>query len=100
MGCHQVREKFISYSISFSKYRLHWMLTNKMQRLLHEFDLTIGGSLQSSAMIPGNEKSKYLINSLMEEAIASSQIEGAVTTRKEAKKCCASDLLRKVRASR
>lgn len=73
------------YSISFSKYRLHWMLTNKMQRLLHEFDLTIGGSLQSGAMIPGNEKSKYLINSLMEEAIASSQIEGAVTTIKEAK---------------
>lgn len=35
--------------------------------------------------LPGKQKEKYLINSLMEEAIASSQLEGAATTREKAK---------------
>jgi len=51
----------------------------------HIFDLQLGGSLQSGSMIPDKDKEKYLINSIMEEAIASSQLEGAVTTRKKAK---------------
>ncbi|MEO6167907.1 MAG: Fic family protein [Chitinophagales bacterium] len=81
----KLERKISPYSVSFGEYRLHWMLTNKMQRLLHVFDMNIGGSLQSDSLIPANEKSKYLISSLMEEAIASSQIEGAITTRREAK---------------
>jgi Fic family protein len=73
------------YSISFGKYNFTWYLNSQLQELLHEFDLHIGGSLETKSLIPKDEKHKYLINSIMEEAIASSQIEGAVTTRKRAK---------------
>ncbi len=56
-----------------------------IQQYLHEFDMELGGTLQGEAIVPGEEKDRYLISSIMEEAIASSQIEGAVTTRKVAK---------------
>ena len=56
-----------------------------IQKYLHELDLNLGGSIQSESIIPSGEKDRYLISSIMEEAIASSQIEGAVTTRKVAK---------------
>lgn len=56
-----------------------------IQKYLHELDLNLGGSLQAENLIPVQEKDRYLVNSIMEEAIASSQIEGAVTTRKVAK---------------
>jgi Fic family protein len=35
--------------------------------------------------LPEKQKEKYMVNSLMEEAIASSQLEGAATTREKAK---------------
>lgn len=56
-----------------------------VQQYLHEFDLNLGGSIQSESIIPEQDKNTYLISSIMEEAIASSQIEGAVTTRKVAR---------------
>ncbi|MBA4168355.1 MAG: hypothetical protein H0X41_12580, partial [Chitinophagaceae bacterium] len=56
-----------------------------VQQFLHEFDMNLGGSLQADDIIPSQEKDRYLLSSLMEEAIASSQLEGAVTTRKLAK---------------
>ena len=56
-----------------------------VQQHLHEFDMNLGGSLQGESIIPSQDKNRYLISSLMEEAIASSQLEGAVTTRKLAK---------------
>lgn len=58
---------------------------NVMQEYLHEFDMNLGGSIQSDGIIPTQDKDRYLLSSLMEEAIASSQLEGAVTTRKLAK---------------
>lgn len=56
-----------------------------VQRYLHEFDLNLGGSLQGDTIIPSEDRDRYLISSLMEEAIASSQLEGAATTRRVAK---------------
>ncbi|WP_157986616.1 Fic family protein [Chitinophaga alhagiae] len=56
-----------------------------VQQYLHEFDLNLGGSLQGETIIPSEDRDRYLISSLMEEAIASSQLEGAATTRKIAK---------------
>jgi Fic family protein len=56
-----------------------------IQEHLHKFDMHLGGSFQGDGIIPADEKEQYLISSLMEEAIASSQIEGAATTRKVAK---------------
>lgn len=62
-----------------------------MQQQLHELDLNLGGSLHTSDLIPSEEKQRYLVSSLMEEAIASSQLEGAATTRKLAKEMLESD---------
>jgi Fic family protein len=56
-----------------------------IQKYLHEFDMHLGGMLEGEAVIPSEDKTRYLISSIMEESIASSQIEGAVTTRKVAK---------------
>ena len=56
-----------------------------MMQLLNLFDLNIGGTLGTKSLIPENDKNYYLISSIMEEAIASSQMEGASTTRKVAK---------------
>jgi len=52
---------------------------------LHNFDLIIGDNFKTKSIIPETDKKRFLIGSIMEEAIASSQIEGAVTTRKIAK---------------
>jgi Fic family protein len=71
--------------INFGNYQFIYNLTNSIQKSLHEFDLHIGGNLGAKNLIPEDDKKRYLVSSVMEEAIASSQIEGAVTTRKQAK---------------
>ena len=60
-------------------------LSNPILEKLHEFDMNLGGSISTTSIIPEEDRDRYLISSLMEEAIASSQLEGAVTTRKVAK---------------
>lgn len=67
------------------KYSITFGLTNKMQRMCHEFDMNFGGSWGADSVIPEESKERCLVSSLMEEAIYSSMIEGAATTRKEAK---------------
>lgn len=69
----------------WKKYSIAFSLTNRMQRMCHEFDMNFGGSWGADSVIPEDGKKKYLVSSLMEEAIYSSLIEGAATTRKEAK---------------
>jgi Fic family protein len=62
-------------------------LTDEMQKNLHFIDQSTAGNL--ALWDPGIDKTastKYMVSSLMEEAITSSQIEGAVATIKEAKK--------------
>lgn len=77
-------------TLKFGKYSFSFVITTQMQAMLHEFDLNLRGNLQTESNITSSLKDYYLINSIMEEAIASSQIEGASTTRKIAK-----DMLRK-----
>lgn len=72
-------------NIKFGKYVFHFSITGKMQALLHEFDMNFGGNLGAKSIIPAKDSNLYLISSIMEEAIASSQMEGASTTRKVAK---------------
>ena len=69
----------------WKKYSIRFGLTNKMQRMCHEFDMNFGGSWGADSVIPEESKERCLVSSLMEEAIYSSLIEGAATTRKEAK---------------
>lgn len=71
--------------INFGKYTFSYNTTNNIQKNLHDFDLNIGGQLGSRGLIPEEDKKRYLVSSIMEEAIASSQLEGAVTTRRKAK---------------
>jgi Fic family protein len=66
-------------------FHFSFNLTNETLQKLHEFDLHLGGSLEGKNIIPTEDKNRYLISSIMEEAIASSQLEGAVTTREVAK---------------
>lgn len=76
----------------WSQNDIHFSFTNTMMKLCHEFDMNFGGSWGASKIFPDDKKTQelYLISSIMEEAIASSQMEGAATTREAAK-----DMLRK-----
>ncbi len=66
-------------------YRIHFSMTNSMARLCHNFDMQFGGSWGSESLIPHDSRKIYLMNSVIDEAISSSQMEGASTTRKVAK---------------
>ena len=74
-----------SSRVKFGSHDFTYVITDYMQRALHQFDLHIGGTLGSNIGIAETDKTKYIINSIMEEAISSSQMEGANTTRKKAK---------------
>lgn len=56
-----------------------------IQEMLHHIDQDAAGRFRSDEIIPSAEKERYIISSLMEEAIRSSQLEGAATTRRDAK---------------
>ncbi len=59
---------------------------DEIARQLHEIDLGAGGRIGVlEPVINPDTRDQYLIRSLMEEAITSSQLEGAVTTREVAK---------------
>ncbi len=66
--------------------KLQYITPSKHIEWLHHIDKQGGGAIgvsDNSAL--GNESERYLYSSLMEEAIASSQLEGASTTRRVAK---------------
>ena len=71
--------------LSFAGKSFSLKETNSMQRMLHEFDLNFGGTLLSLDSIPTKRREYYILSSIAEEAIASSKMEGAVTTREKAK---------------
>ena len=75
----------MSSVVSFGKYIFKYKINDFMQKYLHDFDMNFGGTLSSDNLISGKTKHYYLLSSIMEEAIASSQMEGASTTRKVAK---------------
>lgn len=80
---------------TWDKYCVSFGLTNRMQRMCHEFDMNFGGSWGNSAVLSNENRELYLISSLMEEAIFSSQMEGAATTRKVAKEMLRKKMLPK-----
>ncbi len=72
-------------SIKIGKYRFCFNLTSSTLEKLHNFDLNLGGSLTVNGIIPSDEIDRFLINSIIEESINSSRLEGASTTIKVAK---------------
>ena len=69
----------------FGNYIFRYYSTEYIQEMLHYCDMNIGGNMAGDGFVPEEDKNRYLISSIMEEAISSSKIEGANTTRKEAK---------------
>jgi Fic family protein len=88
-ACVKVSRLF-SRTLTFGDYKFKLFITDSMQRMCHQFDMNLGGYMGTQSFIPSEDKNRYLVSSNMEEAIASSQMEGAATTRRVAK-----DMLRK-----
>ena len=65
-------------------------LTEELHRKLHQMDRAAGGAIKAgdpiTVITSEKNRDRYLIKSLLEEAITSSQLEGASTTTSEAKK--------------
>lgn len=63
-----------------------YALVEPIPRNLHEIDVGAGSWVKMSApVLDAGVRDQYYVRSLMEEAITSSQLEGAVTTRRVAK---------------
>lgn len=64
-----------------------YALPDEVLRILHVVDQRCAGEIASEEVVTGDEQSKrrYLVNGLMEEAIRSSQLGGATTSRQAAK---------------
>lgn len=75
----------ISKILLFGEHSFTYPTTDFIQHSLHQFDLHIGGTLTSNIGIAETDKTKFMISSIIEESINSSQMEGAITTRKKAK---------------
>jgi Fic family protein len=70
-----------------NKDTFYWAKAYETEKILHEIDLNTGGSLKGNyAEYTQDEKYKFISRGIIEEAIASSQLEGANTTRKYAKR--------------
>ena len=73
-----------------------------VQRLLHFVDQRCSGTIAMPEVVTTDEQARrhYLLNSLMEEAIRSSQLEGATTSRRVAKEMIKSGRAPKDRSER
>jgi Fic family protein len=79
------RERDMRY-IPFDDLQLKYNLLDDFLENLHFLDKSAAGSISSGLDSLPHDRDQFIINSLMEEAIASSQIEGAAVTRTIAKK--------------
>jgi Fic family protein len=82
--------------VQVSGERFTYNLTDQMLRLTDEIGRLASGQIAIGEQVTNPaSRDRYIVSSLIEEAITSSQLEGAVTTRKVAK-----DMLRQGRAPR
>jgi len=71
-------------TIKIGNYEMKYTSTSNFEKSLHEIDKETASTLE--LQLPSvKDMKKYVVNSLMEEAIAFSQLEGAVVTRTDAK---------------
>lgn len=68
-----------------SKLEVNFGINDFLQQKLHYLDFNFGAGIQKEQLLSDIDKHRYLTNSLMEESIFSSMIEGATTTRIKAK---------------
>ena len=63
-----------------------YAMPDPVLRMMHETDRDASGHIEISEQVTNpSTRDRYIIDSLMEEAITSSQLEGATTTRRVAK---------------
>jgi len=60
-----------------------FVLTDDIQEKIHQMDSKMRGSVEAKNI--GENRDRYIMGSLIDEAISSSQLEGAATTRKVAR---------------
>lgn len=82
------------------RYGLRLFVTPQMQGLLYELDQLLHADRFVAELIPPAHKRRYLMSALMEEAIRSSQIEGAATTRRVAKEMLRKNITPRDRSQR
>jgi Fic family protein len=66
-------------SIVFGNYRFNYFISPYISKNLHDFDLKLMAGLQQRPPSQ-SDKTDFFKSSLLEEAVASSQVEGAATT--------------------
>lgn len=72
--------------LKFNDWVFKYILLDDVLKKLHLMDKSAAGHLETGLESVNTEgKNRYIVSALMEEAIASSQLEGAATTRKIAK---------------
>ena len=82
---HQTAWRF-SLGQELTGWKFSYNLPRRLQQALVELDQRLGGERGTGPdLFSGQERNQLLVNARMEEAIASSQIEGASTTREVAK---------------
>jgi len=62
-----------------------WQPLPGQDYFLHQIDMDLGGRLMANIVEDDNSRQRFITRGIMEEAIASSQLEGANTTRRVAK---------------
>jgi Fic family protein len=66
--------------------QMNFVMSPSILQNLHQIDLRAGGQIRMPEQVTNHEtKEAYYVSSLIEEAITSSQLEGATTTRRVAK---------------
>jgi Fic family protein len=70
--------------IEFGGIKFSYATNHYIHEMLHFFDMNIGGRLGAKSTPSPHEKDTYMLSGIFEEAIASSQMEGATTTRIQA----------------
>lgn len=66
-------------SLLFGNYRFKYFISQFISKNLHDFDLKLMGGLHQNPILP-SDRVEFFKSSLLEEAVASSQVEGAATT--------------------
>ena len=89
-----------SKEINVGTLRMSYNLTEDAQRRLHELDMKLSTGIAPKAEVDGKRGLMYSVSSMMEESIASSQIEGASTTTKLAKRMLRENLPPKDRSQK
>ena len=84
----------------YPRYGLRLFVTPQMQGQLYELDQMLQADRFVTELIPPTHKRRYLMSALMEEAIRSSQIEGAATTRRVAKEMLRKNITPRDRSQR